>query len=90
MCEVEIPSGFVEVLGISSLKHDNFDKLSKLRKKLESKNIKRYRFMPSTIKDKVVLVAEELIEKGGISTPWLGSGFKGKIIKIRRKRSTPH
>lgn len=82
-CEVEIPKACRIFVGKDKLKSENFSKLNLLINKLDSLKITKFRFVPSTIKDNIIKVANKLIEDEGINIHqirnWAHS-FKAEII----------
>lgn len=68
LCEVEIPNAFRGVIGKNKLTSENFIKLNLLVSKLD----KKFRFVPSTIKNNIVKTARKLIEQERLNIPLLG------------------
>lgn len=82
-CKVEIPKAYRIFVGKDELNSKNFFKLNLLINRLNSLKINKFRFVPSTIKDNIVKVANKLIEDEGINIHRfrnLAYSFKAGVI----------
>lgn len=83
MCEIEIPEAFRVIVGKNKLQSKGFAKLNSLINKLNELNIKKYKFVPTDVNDKIVKVAGDLIADAQISLhvfKGFGLTFKEKVI----------
>lgn len=77
MCEIEMPKAFKGTIGKDKLNSKNFTKLNLLISKLK----KKFRFVPSTIKDNIVKTARNLIEQEQLNVQILGKVFELQIME---------